>query len=328
MRQFAPSSNSIETALHPVCPGPVVLSSASMIGEKRPLSATTFAEGNVSGIPSPSTVILDRQDHPTHDPMQAVEARSAGSKRKSVCDSATGVDLAPCAMKSTVTTNECASLSSVAENQGVQGANGASTIGGRKREVDDLNISCLQGSTMRIPLGGKTVPFRIARRRGSGISSVVFECERIDDGGVGGIGDIGGDGGGGDREADGGPQVVTVKVIYPMYPFSRLGSQVVRFIPTASGLSLVEINYHPCIVFSSYEHKCCPLRFNIGRHTDYYLYVVLMRRNLDKKIRSLTVTGPTTTAIRCNTLTKAIGVMQVIVGCCASSAHAADFCFP
>lgn len=42
----------------------------------------------------------------------------------------------------------------------------------------DLSVSCLEGSTMRIPLQGKTVPFRVAKRRGRGISSVVFECER------------------------------------------------------------------------------------------------------------------------------------------------------
>lgn len=54
---------------------------------------------------------------------------------------------------------------------------------------------------MRIPLGGKSVPFRVTRRRGSGMSSVVFECRREISGGGGG-------GGGG----DGCPEVVTVKV--------------------------------------------------------------------------------------------------------------------
>ena len=53
---------------------------------------------------------------------------------------------------------------------------------------------------MRIPLGGKSVPFRVTRRRGSGMSSVVFECRREVSGGGGG--------GGG----DGCPEVVTVKV--------------------------------------------------------------------------------------------------------------------
>lgn len=42
----------------------------------------------------------------------------------------------------------------------------------------DIAVSCLEGSTMRIPLQGKTVPFRVVKRRGRGISSVVFECER------------------------------------------------------------------------------------------------------------------------------------------------------
>lgn len=42
----------------------------------------------------------------------------------------------------------------------------------------DLSVSCLEGSTMRIPLSGKTVPFRVITRRGRGISSVVFECKR------------------------------------------------------------------------------------------------------------------------------------------------------
>ncbi|CAM9544532.1 unnamed protein product [Ascophyllum nodosum] len=42
----------------------------------------------------------------------------------------------------------------------------------------DLALSCLEGSTMRIPLRGKTLPFQVVRKRGRGISSVVFECER------------------------------------------------------------------------------------------------------------------------------------------------------
>lgn len=56
-------------------------------------------------------------------------------------------------------------------------------------QVSSVNV----GETLRVPLSGKTVPFRVVRRRGIGFSSVVFECER-------------------EKEEDGGPPVVTVKV--------------------------------------------------------------------------------------------------------------------
>ena len=73
----------------------------------------------------------------------------------------------------------------------------------RKKSSIDLAISCLEGSTMNIPLSGKTVPFRVVKRRGMGISSVVFECEReqaavaVEEG---------------EKLGDGGPRVVTIKV--------------------------------------------------------------------------------------------------------------------
>lgn len=67
---------------------------------------------------------------------------------------------------------------------------------------------------MRIPLSGKTVPFRVVKRRGRGFSSVVFECERCEQraeeeeaGGM--VVEEEGGGGGG---AAAGPRVVTVKV--------------------------------------------------------------------------------------------------------------------
>ena len=73
----------------------------------------------------------------------------------------------------------------------------------RKKSSIDLAISCLEGSTMNIPLSGKTMPFRVVKRRGMGISSVVFECEReqaavaVEEG---------------EKLGDGGPRVVTIKV--------------------------------------------------------------------------------------------------------------------
>ena len=72
----------------------------------------------------------------------------------------------------------------------------------------DLSISCLEGSTMNVPLSGKTVPFRVVKRRGMGISSVVFECEREQLASrpaatVAGVGE---------KPGDDGPRVVTVKV--------------------------------------------------------------------------------------------------------------------
>lgn len=54
---------------------------------------------------------------------------------------------------------------------------------------------------MRIPLGGKSVPFCVVKRRGSGMSSVVFECRRegsVESHGVAAEDDF--------------PEVVTVKV--------------------------------------------------------------------------------------------------------------------
>lgn len=39
-----------------------------------------------------------------------------------------------------------------------------------------IQVSCAVGEVMRIPLSGKTVPFRVVKRRGKGFSSVVFEC--------------------------------------------------------------------------------------------------------------------------------------------------------
>lgn len=67
----------------------------------------------------------------------------------------------------------------------------------------DLSISCLEGSTMNIPLSGKTVPFRVVKRRGMGISSVVFECEREQQASPAAVaGKLG----------DDGPRVVTIKV--------------------------------------------------------------------------------------------------------------------
>lgn len=56
-------------------------------------------------------------------------------------------------------------------------------------QVSSVNV----GETLRVPLSGKTVPFRVVKRRGRGFSSVVFECER-------------------EKEEDGGPSSVTVKV--------------------------------------------------------------------------------------------------------------------
>ncbi|CAM9579671.1 unnamed protein product, partial [Hapterophycus canaliculatus] len=59
-----------------------------------------------------------------------------------------------------------------------------------------IQVSCAVGEVMRIPLSGKTVPFRVVKRRGRGFSSVVFECEEETPEEVG---------------AD--PRVVTVKVL-------------------------------------------------------------------------------------------------------------------
>lgn len=70
----------------------------------------------------------------------------------------------------------------------------------------DLSISCLEGSTMNIPLSGKTVPFRVVKRRGMGISSVVFECEREHQAPPAAVAGVEGELG------DDGPRVVTIKV--------------------------------------------------------------------------------------------------------------------
>eukprot|EP00752_Nemacystus_decipiens_P003482 g3215.t1 len=59
-----------------------------------------------------------------------------------------------------------------------------------EKRVSSVNV----GETLRVPLSGKTVPFRVAKRRGRGFSSVVFECER-------------------EQEEDGVPRLVTVKVM-------------------------------------------------------------------------------------------------------------------
>lgn len=65
----------------------------------------------------------------------------------------------------------------------------------REKQQDlSIQVSCVNvGETLRVPLSGKTVPFRVVKRRGRGFSSVVFECER-------------------EKEMDGGPPLVTVKV--------------------------------------------------------------------------------------------------------------------
>ena len=58
---------------------------------------------------------------------------------------------------------------------------------------------------MNIPLSGKTVPFRVVKRRGMGISSVVFECEREQ-----ALPEA--EAMTGAKLGDGGPRVVTLKV--------------------------------------------------------------------------------------------------------------------
>lgn len=65
----------------------------------------------------------------------------------------------------------------------------------REREEDlEARVSSVNvGETLRVPLSGKSVPFRVVKRRGRGFSSVVFECER-------------------EKEEDGVPPLVTVKV--------------------------------------------------------------------------------------------------------------------
>lgn len=63
-----------------------------------------------------------------------------------------------------------------------------------KQQQVPTQVSCVNvGETLRVPLSGKSVPFRVVKRRGRGFSSVVFECER-------------------EKEEDGGPPLVTVKV--------------------------------------------------------------------------------------------------------------------
>lgn len=78
--------------------------------------------------------------------------------------------------------------------------------------VVDLSISCLEGSTMNIPLSGKTVPFRVVKRRGMGISSVVFECEREQQASPAVATAAAAVAGVEGKPGDDGPRVVTVKV--------------------------------------------------------------------------------------------------------------------
>ncbi|CAM9529117.1 unnamed protein product [Scytosiphon promiscuus] len=73
----------------------------------------------------------------------------------------------------------------------------SATASGNKEAGQDrsIQVSCSVGEVMRIPLSGKTVPFRVVKRRGRGFSSVVFECEEDA------------------PEAGAAPRVVTVKVL-------------------------------------------------------------------------------------------------------------------
>eukprot|EP00903_Cladosiphon_okamuranus_P020872 g19167.t1 len=65
----------------------------------------------------------------------------------------------------------------------------------QQQEKTSTQVSCVNvGETLRVPLSGKSILFRVVKRRGRGFSSVVFECER-------------------EREENGGPPLVTVKVM-------------------------------------------------------------------------------------------------------------------
>jgi len=75
--------------------------------------------------------------------------------------------------------------------------NASSNINRLERSnINDIQVSCCVGETMRIPLSGKTVPFRVVKRKGRGFSSVVFECQRENE----------------EQAGADGPTVVTVKV--------------------------------------------------------------------------------------------------------------------
>lgn len=86
----------------------------------------------------------------------------------------------------------------------------------REKEKDlETRVSSVSvGETLRVPLSGRSVPFRVVKRRGRGFSSVVFECEREEK----------------EEEEDGGvPPLVTVKVcLYVAKRFQRLSRGYVR----------------------------------------------------------------------------------------------------
>ncbi len=87
----------------------------------------------------------------------------------------------------------------------------ASSSSNRVEQLNDIQVSCCVGETMRIPLSGKTVSFRVVKRRGRGFSSVVFECQREKE----------------EQAGADGPTVVTVKVST---------ERVLNGGPTASGV--------------------------------------------------------------------------------------------
>lgn len=167
-----------------------------MIEEKRrPPTNVGFRFGNVSTVKSSSaTHIYDSfaSDVPT-DPMQTGEncgyRANFGVKRKKALVSmdceADPACLAPPPTTQLASSSYATALGVTGGSGGKVGeglAEGDSSPRARGRGSDacnlDIAVSCLEGSTMRIPLKGNTVPFRVVKRRGRGISSVVFECER------------------------------------------------------------------------------------------------------------------------------------------------------
>lgn len=73
------------------------------------------------------------------------------------------------------------------------------------------------GEVMSVPLAGKSVPFRVVKRRSKGFNSVVFECREEQEEAMG-------------DEADRPRRVVTVKVCVSCMDIFRLGSSVLLIV--------------------------------------------------------------------------------------------------
>lgn len=172
-----------------------------MIGEKRLPSAVRFTWEVPAARRPPAPAFSCGQDR-TCDLIQVNRTSSTEAKRKAPCDTVAHPAWKQCRVEENEAPRKARLNPAVSMGRGADRSDDAPMNGFRKRDSDALSISCLHGSTMRIPLGGKTVPFRVARRRGSGISSVVFDCERIDEGSTQAAG----------LEGNDCPRIVTVKV--------------------------------------------------------------------------------------------------------------------